>query len=79
MASSYPTLNWGVVRGSSAAGQGAARVLALRPGMKSLGIFLVAGGVIWVIAVALFKFGSQRTWDQAYSDLLPEVLRLLGY
>lgn len=47
--------------------------------MKSFGILLVTGGVIWLTAVALFKFGSQRSWDQAWSDLLPEVLRLLGF
>ncbi len=63
---------------SWSAGQAAARVVASRPGMKSFGIFLVSAGVIWVAAVTLFKLGSQRTWDQAWNDLLPEVLRLLG-
>lgn len=47
--------------------------------MKSLGTVLAAAAVVWLAAVALFKFGSQRTWEQAWDDLLPEVLRLLGF
>ena len=46
--------------------------------LKSLGVFLVSGALIVLMAVTLFKLGSQRTWDQAWNDLPGEVLGLLG-